>query len=154
MADDKLSISVTKDESLSKQNPVEDQTNESLEFDDSVLEKIVAITVQEVDGIIEMKGGILSAIQEGLGGIDLTKGVDVELIDNKAEINLSVIIEYGKQVPKIFAELKKVISQNLKEMTGLDLRALNVRVVDVLTREEIAKRQSYLEENDQVERGY
>lgn len=132
---------------LSKQNQ-EIQYTESLDFDDSVVEKIVAITCQEVDGIVEMKGGILSAIQEGFGGTDFTKGVDVELVEKMAEINLSIIMEYGKEAPKIFNELKSVITRNIKEMTGLGIRELNVRVVDVLTREEIQKRQKLVREEE------
>ncbi len=131
------------------QKTPEVQYSESLDFDDSVVEKIVAITCQEVDGIVEMKGGILSAIQEGFGGTDFTKGVDVELVEKMAEINLSIIMEYGKEAPKIFNELKSVITRNIKEMTGLGIRELNVRVVDVLTRDEIQKRQKQAREEEQ-----
>ena len=131
------------------QKTPEVQYSESLDFDDSVVEKIVAITCQEVDGIVEMKGGILSAIQEGFGGTDFTKGVDVELVEKMAEINLSIIMEYGKEAPKIFNELKSVITRNIKEMTGLGIRELNVRVVDVLTRDEIQKRQKLAREEEQ-----
>ena len=131
------------------QKTPEVQYSESLDFDDSVVEKIVAITCQEVDGIVEMKGGILSAIQEGFGGTDFTKGVDVELVEKMAEINLSIIMEYGKEAPKIFNELKTVITRNIKEMTGLGIRELNVRVVDVLTRDEIQKRQKQAREEEQ-----
>ena len=131
------------------QKTPEVQYSESLDFDESVVEKIVAITCQEVDGIVEMKGGILSAIQEGFGGTDFTKGVDVELVEKMAEINLSIIMEYGKEAPKIFNELKTVITRNIKEMTGLGIRELNVRVVDVLTRDEIQKRQKQAREEEQ-----
>lgn len=122
--------------------PVEPEQHDTLTFDDSVIEKIVAITCRDVDGIIEMKGGILSAIQEGFGGTDLTKGVDVEVQDQMAEIDLSIIMEYGKSAPEIFHNLKTVITENVKAMTGLGVSALNVRVVDVVTKDEYAKRQS------------
>lgn len=113
---------------------------DTLSFDDNVIEKIVAIACKEVDGIIDMKGGILSAIQEGFGGVDLTKGVDVEVRDTMAEIDLSIIMEYGKSAPQIFVDLKAAISKILRAMTGLRVSALNVRVVDVMTKEEFAER--------------
>lgn len=123
--------------------PVEEEAQQdTLTFDDNVIEKIVAITCKEVDGIIEMKGGILSAIQEGFGGTDLTKGVDVEVQNQLAEIDLAIIMEYGKSAPTIFKELKEVIGENVKNMTGLGISSLNVRVVDVMTKDEYAKRQS------------
>lgn len=118
----------------------EDKALDSLSFDESVIEKIVAITCREVDGLIEMKGGLLSAIQEGFGGTDLTKGVNVEVNEALAEIDLSIIMEYGKSAPQIFRDLKRVIAENVRSMTGLGLSALNVRVVDVMTKEELAQR--------------
>lgn len=119
---------------------VEGESSDTLSFDDNVIEKIVAIACKEVDGIIDMKGGILSAIQEGFGGVDLTKGVDVEVRGSMAEIDLSIIMEYGKSAPQIFVDLKEAISQIVLEMTGLGVSALNVRVVDVMTKEEFAER--------------
>ncbi len=124
----------------------EQEALDTLSFDDSVIEKIVAITCREVDGIIEMKGGILSAIQEGFGGTDITKGVDVEVNDALAEIDLAIIMEYGKSAPEIFQELKKVITENVTAMTGLGISSLNVRVVDVMTKEELERRQEKEEE--------
>lgn len=134
--------------------PVVEETHvDTLTFDDSVIEKIVAITCREVDGIIEMKGGILSAIQEGFGGTDLTKGVDVEVSNQLAEIDLSIIMEYGKSAPEIFSHLKKVVSENVEAMTGLGISALNVRVVDVMTKDEIAAKKAHSEEDNSDQNG-
>lgn len=112
----------------------------SLTFDESVIEKIVAITCQEVDGILEMKGGILSMIQENLGGTDLTKGVDVAIIEDKrADVDLSIIMEYGTSAPKIYQSMRSVIVENVETMTGLKVESLNVHVVGIMTLEEFKR---------------
>ena len=91
-----------------------------LVIDENVVEKISSMAAQKIDGIIDMKGNVLSRIQEGLGGADKTKGVDADIVDDtNAKINLDVIMEYGKSAPEIFDDIKKVVGGDLKDMTGL-----------------------------------
>lgn len=132
--------------------PVADQsvqqtTPDTLTFEDSVVEKIVAITCQEVDGILEMKGGLISAIHEGLGGTDLTKGIDVTIEDDqRCYVDVAIVMEYGKSAQKIFNSLRGVIGENVTAMTGLVVDAINVRIVNVMTREEYQRLQAKREE--------
>lgn len=118
--------------------PSEKSGDESTLFiDNTVVEKIVAITCRSVDGVLQMKGNLISSIQEGFGGTDLTKGVSVEMVgDDACNVNVSIIMEYGKSAPKIFQELHDKISEKITTMTGLKVNAVNVRITNVMTREE------------------
>lgn len=110
----------------------------TLSIDNTVVEKIVAITCRSVDGILQMKGNLISSIQEGFGGTDVTKGVSVEMVGEDAcNVNVSIIMEYGKSAPKIFRELRDKISEKITDMTGLKVKSVNVRITNVMTREEI-----------------
>lgn len=110
----------------------------TLSIDSAVVEKIVAITCRSVDGILQMKGNLLSSLQEGFGGTDVTKGVTVEMVGEDAcNVSVSIIMEYGKSAPKIFQELHDRISERITDMTGLKVGSVNVRITDVMTREEI-----------------
>ena len=112
-----------------------------LVIDENVVEKISSLAAQKIDGIIDMKGNVLSRIQEGLGGADKTKGVDADIVDDtNAKINLDVIMEYGKSAPDIFDDIKKVVGGDLKDMTGLNVVEMTVNVVDVMTPEEYAEK--------------
>ena len=76
-------------------------------IDESVVEKIASKSTQKIDGIIDMKGSLLSTIQEGLGGSDKTKGVSADVVDERnAKVDLDVILEYGKSAPQIFDKIK------------------------------------------------
>ena len=87
-----------------------------LVIDENVVEKISSMAAQKIDGIIDMKGNVLSRIQEGLGGADKTKGVDADIVDDtNAKINLDVIMEYGKSAPEIFDDIKKVVGGDLND---------------------------------------
>lgn len=110
----------------------------TLSIDSTVVEKIVAITCRSVDGILQMKGNLKSSIQEGFGGTDITKGVSVEMVgEDSCNVNVSIIMEYGKSAPKIFHELHEKISKKITDMTGLRVNAVNVRITNVMTREEM-----------------
>lgn len=112
-----------------------------LVIDEGVVEKIASKAAQKIDGIIDMKGNLLSTIQEGLGGNDKTKGVDADVVDeSNAKVELNVILEYGKSATDVFDQIKKVVGKDLKDMTGLNLVEMTVNVVDVMTPEEFAQK--------------
>lgn len=108
-----------------------------LVIDESVVEKIASKSTQKIDGIIDMKGSLLSTIQEGLGGSDKTKGVSADVVDERnAKVDLDVILEYGKSAPQIFDKIKDIVASDLKDMTGLTVVEMTVNVVDVMTQDE------------------
>ena len=127
-------------ESLSFDDDASSKSSEpqyKLTIDENVVEKISSLAAQKVDGIIDMKGNVLSMIQEGLGGNDRKKGVDADVVDeNNAKVDLSIILEYVKSATDVFDQLKDVIAKDIKDMTGLNVIEMTVNVVDVMDQEE------------------
>lgn len=122
---------------------------------DKVVAKIARIAVNNIDGILEMKGNIADSIGSFFGSNDRkTAGVNVEVGEREAKINLDVIIEYGKNARQIFNDIQRIVSANVKEMTGLDVVTVNVDVVDVLTRQEYAEKQQSAKENEKNQTNY
>lgn len=114
-----------------------------LVIDDGVVEKIASRGANEIDGVLDMKGNVLSMIQEGLGGSDRSKGVDADVIDeDNATVELSVIMEYGKSAPEVFDEIKRVVEDDINKMTGLNVAELVVNVVDVMTKDEFDQKRN------------
>lgn len=112
-------------------------SEDSLTFSNGVIEKIVAIAVHDVPGVLGMKGGWINRMQETFGATNPTKGVTVEVMpDNSVRVNLSVFIEYGSYAPQIFEDVKKVVVKQVTGMTGLEVGGVNLRIEDVLTPEE------------------
>ncbi|WP_306483749.1 Asp23/Gls24 family envelope stress response protein [Anaerococcus sp.] len=111
-------------------------------IEDKVVAKIARIAINGVDGILEMKGNIADSIGSFFSGREeqSTAGVNVEVGEKEAKINLDVIIEYGKNATRIFNDIKKAVTNNVKEMTGLDVVTINVDVVDVMTKQEYEKK--------------
>ena len=124
-------------------------------IEDKVVAKIARIAINQVDGILEMKGNIADSIGSFFGSSDRrTAGVNVEVGEREAKINLDVIIEYGKNAREIFNNIQRVVSANVREMTGLEVVTINVDVVDVLTRKEYQEKQQANSDSDKKQNNY
>ena len=122
---------------------------------DKVVAKIARIAVNNIDGILEMKGNIADSIGSFFGSNESKNaGVNVEVGEKEAKVNLDVIIEYGKNARQIFNDIQRVVGANVKEMTGLDVVTVNVDVVDVLTRQEYAEKQQRAKEDEKKQNNY
>lgn len=128
---------------LEKDAEIEQEVSK-LSIADKVVAKISRIAVNRVDGILDMKASFfdsVSSVFQSSSEQD-TSGVDVEVGEKEAKVNMQIILEYGKSAPRIFEQIKKVVKENVKEMTGLDVVTVNVDVVDVMTREEYRAKKS------------
>ncbi|EHG5971912.1 Asp23/Gls24 family envelope stress response protein [Enterococcus faecalis] len=119
--------------------PIESVKGE-LVFEDKVIQKIIGIALDEIDGLLTIDGGFFSNIAGKLVNTDnTTSGVDVEVGKKQVAADLSIVAEYGKDVTSIYEKMKQVISEEVKKMTGLDVIEVNVNVVDVKTKEQYEK---------------
>ena len=142
-ASEPVAVSVD-EEPTAKNEPVY-----KLTISENVVEKISAKAVQKVDGIVAMKGGLFSTIQEGLGGSSETKGVSADLLDdNTVSVDLDVILEYGKSAVDIFDNIKGIVVTDVESMTGLRVSELVVNVVDVMSQEEYDKKRKKTEDDE------
>ncbi|WP_412990456.1 Asp23/Gls24 family envelope stress response protein [Pediococcus siamensis] len=122
-------------------NETNTQTSNSvrgeLTYDDKVVQKIVGIALEEIDGLLTVDGGFFSNIKEKLVNTDdVHTGINAEVGKKQVALDMDIVAEYGKDIEDIYDQMKTVITREVKEMTHLDVIELNVNVVDVKTREE------------------
>ena len=116
-------------------------SEDSLTFSNGVIEKIVALAVRDVPGVVGMKGGWINRLQDAFGATDTRKGVTVEVTPESAvRVNVSVLMEYGAYAPQVFEDVKKAVVKQISGMTGIAVAGVNLRIEDVLTPEEVAER--------------
>lgn len=132
---------------IEKDEEIEQEVSK-LTFADKVVAKISKIAVNRIDGILDMKGNFFDSVSSVFQSSNEqdTIGIDVEVGQKEAKVNMQIILEYGKSAPKIFEQIKRVVRDNMKEMTGLDVVTVNVDVVDVMTKEEYREKKSDDEE--------
>ena len=109
---------------------LDDKNNgEEIEIDPSVLEVIMGIAAEKVDGVAEMHGNVKSGINRVLGRENHGKGVSVNIDDeHNLTADVYVSIEAGKNVPQIATNLQKSLKQQVLQMTDLTLSGINVHV--------------------------
>lgn len=106
-----------------------------LKYTDKVIEKIVGMALESVDGLLAVSGGFFSDLKEKLINTDTTRdGVNVEVGTKQVAVDLDIVAEYQKHVPTIYQSIKSVIETEIKRMTDLEVVEVNVNVVDIKTR--------------------
>jgi len=121
-------------------NPEEASSDDALTFSNGVIEKIVAIAVRDVPGVLGMKGSWFNRFQSTFGVDDTTKGVTVEVTpENAVKVNISILMAYGAYAPQVFEDTKRAVVESVLAMTGLEVAGVNLRIEDVLTPEEFER---------------
>ncbi|MBB6730523.1 Asp23/Gls24 family envelope stress response protein [Cohnella zeiphila] len=96
-----------------------------------VIEVIAGLATIEVDGVAGMSGGISTGIAELLGRKNLSKGVKVEVGQREAAVDVNIVVEYGRKIPEIAAEIQVNVKRSIEMMTGLNVVEVNVHIHDV-----------------------
>ncbi|MBM7617007.1 putative alkaline shock family protein YloU [Weissella uvarum] len=108
-----------------------------LSFDDKVVQKIIGISLERVDGLLTVDGGFFSNMTEKLVNTDnVTSGISTEVGEKQVAADMQIVVEYGKDARVIYSQMKEIVSEQIKKMTGLDLVEFNVEVVDIQTKAE------------------
>lgn len=108
--------------------------NEGIQISDDVVAVIAGVAVSEVNGVAGMSGGFAGGITEVLSGKkNLAKGIKVEIAENKAKIDVNIIVEYGTRIPDVAFEIQNRVKKAVESMTGLNVEEVNVHVQGVNT---------------------
>ena len=109
----------------------------ALTYEDKVVQKIVGLALESVDGLLSVEGGLFSNLTGKLVNTDnVTTGVDVEVGKTQVAVDLKVVTEYRKNVPDIYEKIKEVIRKEVAAMTELEVVEVNVTVTDIKTKEQ------------------
>ena len=96
-----------------------------------VITAIAGISASEVEGIESMVGSGVGDIVGKLGGKSNSKGVKVNITDDKAELDVAVNVRFGYSIPKVSAKVQEKVSQAVSSMTGLEVTRVYVRVAGI-----------------------
>ena len=108
--------------------------NEGIQISSDVVAVIAGVAVSEVQGVSGMAGGFAGGITEVLSGKkNLAKGIKVEINEDKAKIDVNIIVEYGSRIPDVAFEIQNRVKKSVENMTGLKVEEVNVHVQGVNT---------------------
>src|SRR3712207_3307326 len=102
---------------------------------DTVVATIAGRAAQEVEGVhmggsaARAAGGILGSIT---GSEGQTRGVSVEVGTVEAAIDLTMGIEYGRNILRTVDEVRRRIPDRVYNMTGLRVTEMNATISDIV----------------------
>ena len=104
----------------------------------SVVQKIAGIAAREISGVYAMGGGVsraFGAIRERIpgGGTGVTNiaGVQVEVGEKQAAIDLDLVVEYGASIVDLARAVRRNVITAVEAMTGLEVIEVNIAVNDI-----------------------
>ena len=104
-------------------------------IDDVVVSKIAGIAAREVSGVDSLGGGgarMIGNIRESFGASeDVRQGVDVEVTEGTARIEIAISAEYGVAIHELAEAIRRNIMNAVERMTGLSVERVDVVVHDV-----------------------
>ncbi|MDD7759057.1 MAG: Asp23/Gls24 family envelope stress response protein [Aerococcus suis] len=117
------------------------QEKTDLTFDAQAIEHLANDAVLEVDGVLatqgdafnKMKNQVSQATDEKDDGLD---GVEADVGEVEVAIDLDIVVEYGKEIPKIFNEAVNNIENEVEHSTGLDVVEVNINIQDIMKLED------------------
>ena len=122
--------------------------SEGIKIASDVIAVIAGVAVSEVNGVFAMAGGFAGGITEVLKGKkNLAKGIKVETENNKAKIDVNIIVEYGARIPDVAFEIQNKVKKSVEEMTGLKVEEVNENVKEVKT-EKIKEEETLIEKKN------
>ena len=116
--------------------PEQSDVNGKLTIKTDVVAKIAGMAAREVQGVSPASTGLMGAVSgitpgSSGGESDMKKGIKAEVGERQAAFDLSLIVDWGYNIPQVVSEVRQRIAQRVSEMTGLETTEINVEVTDV-----------------------
>ncbi len=103
-----------------------------VKISDEVVSVIAGIAAQEIEGIVDaangIGGNITNLFKNKKNGVRTTK---VTLVEDKAAIDMSVAVEYGKKIMDLVSMVQENVKKTVEAMTGLQVEAVNITVQSI-----------------------
>ena len=114
-----------------------DAVKGELTYEDKVIQKIIGLSLEKVDGLLAVDGGFFSNLTDKIINTDnVANGVNVEVGKEQVAVDLNVVVEYQKNVPELYKHIKEVVVSQVSKITDLEVIEVNVNVVDIKTKEQ------------------
>lgn len=123
---------------MSNNQPTSDKTlNPSpagKSYNRKAIKKQIGQALANVDGLLAVDGGFFSNLAGKIVNTDkFTRGVKLVLGKEEARVDLNVIAEYKKNVSDLYHDIKRLVIDVIRNMTGFSVIEVNLKVLEVKT---------------------
>lgn len=107
---------------------------------DEVVEVIAGLAASEIEGIEGMSTTLVGGITQMLSGKkNISKGIKVNVEEDKATIDLYVVVKYGVKIPEVAKKVQENVKRSVESMTGLNVSGINLYVQSIVLPKEEEK---------------
>ncbi len=99
----------------------------SITLDENVVATIAGLCASEIDGVHQVGKPRLIPF----GNDPVTRGVEVEVGQKQAAVDLDVIVEYGTNIEACATRLRTRLAEEIKRMTNRDVVEVNIHIADI-----------------------
>ncbi len=108
------------------------EENGVIHISEEVLAAIAAAAAQEVEGVSGLSTHFSSEIAERLGKKHTSKGVRVTMQEEKANVNMAILMNYGFKITEVGIAVQDAVTSAIEGMAGLNVGTVNVNVAGMV----------------------
>ena len=104
--------------------------NGSLQISSEVIAKIARLAALEVEGVADVTAGN-TGVKGLLGKVTPQKAVSVSLLEDVAEITVSLQVKYATKIPSVCEKVQQNVKAAVQNMTSITVSRVNIVVTGV-----------------------
>ena len=106
--------------------------SEKYVFSDEVVAVCAVNATLKTEGVYGMAGGALDAVSRNLlRRENAAMGTRVSRSDDETAVDVSVIVDYGCNIPSVAWDIQENVKNELKDMVDVDVTAVNIHIQGV-----------------------
>lgn len=98
-----------------------------VEIAPEVIQTIAGLTATQIEGVVELKGGVVGDLNKLIGRKNVRQGTQVEIAEHTS-IEVAIVVEYGYHIIEVAKEVQQKVKAAVESMTGLVVEKVVVRV--------------------------
>ena len=99
---------------------------------EDVMLKVAGYAALECYGIVAMSSKrAKDGLVQWLGRENLSKGIQIKMVDDMLDVELFIIVEYGISIAEVCKTIVDTVRYKLESMTGVKVRRVNISVEGV-----------------------
>jgi uncharacterized alkaline shock family protein YloU len=97
----------------------------------SVIAVIARLAALKIPGVVEMSGSFTEGLANMVSKASFDRGIKVEVEDQKINLEMHVVIEFGVRVPQVAWRIQNDVRKAIEDMTGKKVGQIGIVVQGV-----------------------
>lgn len=110
----------------------------SLKISEDVIATIAKLTTEDVEGV-DCVSVPQKSVKELISKPKVPSAIEVELLNDVAQITISVTVKQGHQIKPIYEQIQTKVKEAVQSMTGIAVSKVNVVISNITFADEEKK---------------